>query len=87
MGEERKLDGAPLTLDEAAVFLGLSKGYLYKLTSSGKIPNYKPAGGRLYFTREDLRRYLFRNRRASAFRIDEGSGLMEPDESNDGGRR
>jgi len=84
MGKERKPEGAPLKLEDAAAYLGLSKGYLYKLTSSGRIPNYKPAGGRLYFTLKDLNRYLFRNRRAAEFKVGEGDLLIENAESEEG---
>jgi excisionase family DNA binding protein len=84
MGNEGKYDDAPLTMEEASAYLGLSKGYLYKLTSSGRIPNYKPAGGRLYFTLKDLNRYLFRNRRATEFEIGEGDFIIESVESEEG---
>lgn len=33
-----------LTLEEASLFLGLSKSQLYKLTGSCAIPHYKPGG-------------------------------------------
>jgi excisionase family DNA binding protein len=68
--EERKRpEGAPLTLGEAAVYLGLSSAFLYKLTSQGKIPHYKPANGKLYFKLEDLDGYLYRNRRAADYEL------------------
>ncbi|MDR0421391.1 MAG: helix-turn-helix domain-containing protein [Proteiniphilum sp.] len=51
-----------LTFDEAAIFTGLSKSYLYKLTSGQKIPHYKPAGKVLYFNREELQAWLLQNR-------------------------
>ena len=54
-------DGRPLTFDEAAKYLGLSKSYLYKLTCSNKIPHYKPQGKRLYFAKSELDTWLFRN--------------------------
>ena len=54
-------DGRPLTLEEAADYLGLSKSYLYKLTSAHKIPHYKPQGKRLYFAKSELDTWLFRN--------------------------
>jgi len=50
-----------LTLDEAAMFTGLAKSYLYKLTASGKIPHYKPSGKLIYFERGELERWLLRN--------------------------
>ena len=33
-----------LTFDEVAAYTGKSKSYLYKLTSTGGIPCYKPQG-------------------------------------------
>lgn len=46
-----------LTLDECAVFTGLSKSYLYTLTSTRKIPHYKQ-GRILYFEREEVERWM-----------------------------
>jgi excisionase family DNA binding protein len=43
-----------LTLDEAALYLRLSRSYLYKLTSTSKIAFSKPNGKVLYFTKHDL---------------------------------
>ncbi len=51
----------PLTFDDAAKYLGLSKSYLYKLTCSNKIPHYKPQGKRLYFAKSELDKWLLRN--------------------------
>lgn len=50
-----------LTLDEVAAYTGLSKSYLYKLTSSSIIPHHKP-GKQIYFDREELEQWLLRNR-------------------------
>jgi len=51
-----------LTLEEAAQYTGFSKSYLYKLTSSAKIPHYKPAGKLCYFNRFELDQWLQQNR-------------------------
>ena len=58
-------DEKPLTLPEAAEYLGVSKSHLYKLTSGTKIAHFKPAGKKLYFRKSDLNSYLFRNKRTS----------------------
>lgn len=50
-----------LTLEEAAMFTGLAKSYLYKLTAAGKISYYKPSGKLIYFERAELERWLLRN--------------------------
>jgi len=63
-----------LTFDEAATFTGLSKSYLYKLTSGQRIPHYKPAGKILYFSREELQAWLLQNRVST---IDEITGKAQ----------
>ncbi|MDD4000773.1 MAG: helix-turn-helix domain-containing protein [Bacilli bacterium] len=60
-----------LTFDEASQFSGLSKSYLYKLTSRGVIPHYKPAGKLLFFNREELQKWLLSNRVTSDSEISE----------------
>ena len=50
-----------LTFDEVALFTGLSKSHLYKLTSSGKIPHYKPNGKVIYFERSQIESWLLQN--------------------------
>jgi excisionase family DNA binding protein len=51
-----------LTLDECASYTGLSTSHLYKLTSSGAIPHYKPNGKKLYFDRSEIDAWLRQNR-------------------------
>lgn len=50
-----------LTFDEAAEFTGLSKSLLYKYTSTGKIPFFKPNGKNIFFDRLELEAWLKRN--------------------------
>ena len=52
----------PLTLKEAAEFLDFSRSYLYRLTSQGRVPCYKPEGKRVYFDRAELVDWLKRDR-------------------------
>lgn len=48
-----------LTSYEASKYMGVSKSYLYKLTSTRKIPHYKsPLGKMCYFNRRELERWL-----------------------------
>lgn len=54
-----------LNLNEAAGFTGLSKSYMYKLTSRGEIPCYKPRGKKLYFKRTELEDWMLTNRKAT----------------------
>ena len=50
-----------LTSGEAAKYLGVTKGFLYKLTMGKKIPYYKPFGNKNYFLRRDLDRIMQTN--------------------------
>lgn len=61
---------AVLNFDEAADFTGLSPSYLYKLTSTGRIPCYKPQGKQLYFNRQELEKWLLRNKVKAREEID-----------------
>jgi excisionase family DNA binding protein len=54
-----------LTFDEAAEYTGLSKSHLYKLTSTGGVPCYKPTGKRLYFSKAELDNWLLDNKKRS----------------------
>ncbi|MBC5774240.1 helix-turn-helix domain-containing protein [Pontibacter sp. KCTC 32443] len=50
-----------LNFDEAASYTGLSKSYLYKLTSTAQIPHFKPQGKHIYFSKLELDQWLQRN--------------------------
>lgn len=60
-----------LTLDEASEYAGISRSYLYKLTSQGKIPHSKPNGKLIFFDMEKLNSWLLRNRRQSDSELEE----------------
>jgi len=49
----------PMTFDAAAEYLGISKSYLYKLTSRGQIPHYKPYGRKIYFDKVSLDKWVY----------------------------
>lgn len=51
-----------LTFEEACTYSGISKSFMYKLTSGGKIPFYKPGGKLVYFKRVELDEWLLQNR-------------------------
>lgn len=51
-----------LNFEELAEYIGLSHSYLYKLTSKGDIPFYRPNGKQLYFKKEEIDAWLLRNR-------------------------
>ena len=60
-----------LNFNEACQYLELSQSHLYKLTSAGNIPFYKPNGKKIYFKREELENWLLRNRSISADEIEQ----------------
>lgn len=60
----------PLTLIEAAKYLGLSRSSMYKLTFQNQITHYKPNGKLIYFTKPDLNSWLFRNKRQSKYDLE-----------------
>jgi len=60
-----------LNFDEASVYTGLSKSHLYKLTSTGGIPCYKPTGKKLYFDKSELDKWMLRGKKLSQDEIDD----------------
>ena len=60
-----------LNFNEACTYLELSQSHLYKLTSAGTIPHYKPNGKKLYFDREELDQWLLRNRNTTQDELDQ----------------
>jgi len=67
---ENQAHQKPLNMEEAADFLDISKSHLYKLTSRGEIPHYKPTGKRIYFFPQDLIAYLKKGRVKTAEEIE-----------------
>lgn len=60
-----------LNFNDACIYLELSQSHLYKLTSTGSIPHYKPNGKKLYFNRQELDIWLLRNRSNSIDEIEQ----------------
>lgn len=54
-----------LTFEECRQYTGYSKSQLYKLTSTGMIPFYKPTGGSIFFKRSEIDDFLLRNRHST----------------------
>ncbi|PNW27217.1 helix-turn-helix transcriptional regulator [Formosa algae] len=50
-----------LTLEEACEYTGLSKSYMYKLTSLRLIPYSKPSGKLVFFSKESLDSWMLDN--------------------------
>ena len=51
-----------LTLEEASLYMGISRSMLYKMTHNGDIPFYKPTGKLIFFEKSHLLEWLRRNR-------------------------
>jgi excisionase family DNA binding protein len=62
-----------LNSDEAAEYLGISRSYLHKLMMTKSISYYKPNGKLCYFDREDLDKWLRRNRIDSQDEIEQAA--------------
>jgi excisionase family DNA binding protein len=69
--EQSLLKKEVLNFSEAAVYLEVSHSHLYKLTSSGAIPAYKPNGKKLYFNRKELDTWLLSNKQVSTCELEE----------------
>ncbi len=59
-----------LTFNEVATYTGLSKSYLYYLTSTRGIPCYKPNGKKLYFNKIEIDKWLLSNRKSTRDEIE-----------------
>lgn len=58
-----------MNLEEAALFTGMSKSSLYKLTHRQVIPHYKPNGKLIYFEKTELLNWMRQNRISSGSEI------------------
>jgi excisionase family DNA binding protein len=65
------LSDKPLTVDQAAEYTGFSQAYIYKLVHLKKLPCYKPGGGKILFSLDDLKAFCFRNRQAAGYELQE----------------
>jgi excisionase family DNA binding protein len=59
-----------LNFDEMATYTGLSKSHLYKLTSTGGVPCYKPKGKHIFFSKSEVDQWLLQNRKATTEEIE-----------------
>ena len=58
-----------LTWEEACDYTGISRSYLYKLTSAGIVPHSKPNGKLIFFDINRLNEWLLQNNRKSKAEI------------------
>lgn len=54
-----------LTLEEAALFMGISKSSLYKMTHKHELPFFRPNGKIIYFEKSELLNWMHQNRSMS----------------------
>lgn len=54
-----------LSVNEACLYMDISKSYLYKLTHTRLLAFSCPAGKKIYFKKEDLDKWMLKNRRPS----------------------
>jgi len=66
-----------LTLEEAAIFLGISKSCLYKMTHNQVVPFYKPNNKLVYFERSELMNWIRSCRVASMEQIESEAARIE----------
>ena len=71
IAEQNMLKKAVLNFTETTQYLEVSSSHLYKLTSAGTIPSYKPNGKKLYFNRIELDSWLLSNKQVSTTEIEQ----------------
>jgi len=75
-----------LNTSEAAIYLGVKKNYLYKLTSANKIPVYRPGGKVMNFKRAELDVWLSQNRNMTSEELEvEASTYVTLNKGNQSG--
>lgn len=60
-----------LSLEEASIYLDISRSTLYKMTSAKQIPHYKPNGKIIYFKKSELNSWMRQNPVKSLAQIEE----------------
>ena len=71
--QQKILSKEILNVEEACIYLGIAKSYLYKLTHLRKLAFFRPNGKLIYFLREDLNNFLLKNRQKSMDEIENES--------------
>ena len=62
-----------LTLEEAALFMGISKSSLYKMTHKHELLFYRPNGKLIYFEKSELVKWMLQNRSMTEDEIKEAA--------------
>lgn len=71
LSEQNLLKKEVLSFKETTNYLEISDSHLYKLTSAGTIPSYKPNGKKLYYNRKEIDAWLLSNKQDSSDEIDQ----------------
>lgn len=71
LNEQTMLKKEVLSFIETSKYLDVSHSHLYKMTSNGSIPFYKPNGKKIYFNRKELDNWLLRNRNTTQDEIEQ----------------
>lgn len=66
---DQQITDKPLTIQQAADFTGFSVAYVYKLCHLKKLSFYKPEGGKILFSLDDLKAFVYRNRQAAGYEV------------------
>lgn len=70
---------AVLTTEEAAMYLGITTGHLYRVVRKFNIPHTRPTNGKIYFKKEELDRWI-----ASRTEVSETSETADTETADDG---
>lgn len=66
-----KISKQILSFNEAVDFMDVSKSFLYKMTSEGRITFFKPNNGKIYFRKVDLENWMMQNEQKSVEQFSE----------------
>lgn len=72
---------AVLTTEEAAMYLGITTGHLYRMVRKFNIPHSRTTNGKIYFRKEELDRWIAS--RTGATEEFEPAKSVCPDDNND----
>ena len=65
-----------LNLEEAAMFMGISRSTLYKMTHKNVIPFYRPNGKLIYFEKSELLAWMRKSRVSSTEEVSENARVL-----------
>lgn len=69
-----------LTTEEAAMYLGITTGHLYRVVRKFNIPHTRPTNGKIYFRKEELDRWI--ESRIEVSEISEAADTETADDRN-----